>query len=581
MSARRNPKFETRMTNQIRNPRSEIRMIGRGRFRISSFLIALLLLVASTVTTGIAAGQAAIAPGPARQRDLLAEAGADHFWIGRVLRDPVDNSTQTLIVYRGKWSGNGDWGTLPVIPDRVVSMATSNGELMLVLANGQWEIADDTDIRSGPTGSMWETMVAIAGGEDAVWAIVRSSPASTEESEAPGATNPSTEQAGEPVEGAATQPAAPARLMVCEFANGSWTNAQPIPDGVSDDPAQMALTVVNGLPVLAWRRGDGRLCVSEMSAENQWSRPVVAPGAVGEGDFKLLTINDRSVLWVAPALPTSRPTTQSSSGAADVGGAGEVLIGNDFVRRIALAMPGKLSTDIGSQTLVAAFGNLRWIGYAGEQQIEQDYSLDAFPQSFPAAKLSVVPSPKAPVIPLTPWIGGDAVLLLLAVLAAVRQQNLPAAESSGEQRDAKPGLAPMGMRFVAGLVDLAPILAVVAILHPANAANPLANIDPQSLSVLAELSVATYVMHTLLAELICGQSIGKMVFGLRVMGSDGNPPKAWSLVIRNLLRVFDVTLLGFPLLIVFINPLHQRVGDLISGTVVVGGEAEDEENGEK
>jgi uncharacterized RDD family membrane protein YckC len=542
----------------------------------ASLLTWLLLLFAANAATGIAVAQA-ISPGPAHQRDLLAEAGADHFWIARVLRDPSDNSTQTLIVYRGKWSGNGDWTTLPVIPDRVVSMATSNGELLLVLANGQWEIADDTDIRSGPTGSMWDTMVTIAGGEDAVWAVVRSSPASTEESESPETTNPSTQ----PVEVAATQPEAPARLMVCEFTNGNWTNAQPIPDGVSDDPAQMALTVANGLPVLAWRRADGRLCVSEMSAENVWSRPVVAPVLAGEGDFKLLTINDRSVLWVAPALPTSRPTTQNSSDGTGVGGTGEVLIGNDFVRNIALAMPGKLSADVGSQTLVAAFGNLRWIGYAGDQQIEQDYSLDRFPQSFPAApKLSVVPSPKPPVIPLTPWIGGDAVLLLLAVLAAARQRNLPTPEPAGDRRDAKPGIAPMGMRFVAGLVDLAPILAVVAILHPANAANPLANIDEQSLTVLAELSVATYVLHTLVAELICGQSIGKMVFGLRVMGSDGNPPKMWSIALRNLLRVFDVTLLGFPLLIVFINPLHQRVGDLISGTVVVGGEAEEEENGE-
>jgi uncharacterized RDD family membrane protein YckC len=542
----------------------------------ASLLTWLLLLFAANAATGIAVAQA-ISSGPAHQRDLLAEAGADHFWIARVLRDPSDNSTQTLIVYRGKWSGNGDWTTLPVIPDRVVSMATSNGELLLVLSNGQWEIADDTDIRSGPTGSMWDTMVTIAGGEDAVWAVVRSSPASTEESEPPETTNPSTQ----PVEVAATQPEALARLMVCEFTNGNWTNAQPIPDGVSDDPAQMALTAVNGLPVLAWRRADGRLCVSEMSAENVWSRPVVAPVPAGESDFKLLTINDRSVLWVAPALPTSRPTTQNSSDGTGVGGAGEVLIGNDFVRNIALAMPGKLSADVGSQTLVAAFGNLRWIGYAGDQQIEQDYSLDQFPQSFPAAaKPSVVPSPKPPVIPLTPWIGGDAVLLLLAVLAAARQRNLPTSEPGGDQRDAKPGIAPMGMRFVAGLVDLAPILAVVAILHPANAANPLANIDEQSLTVLAELSVATYVLHTLVAELICGQSIGKMVFGLRVMGSDGNPPKMWSIALRNLLRVFDVTLLGFPLLIVFINPLHQRVGDLISGTVVVGGEAEEEENGE-
>ena len=550
----------------------------------ASLLTWLLLLFAANAGTGVVVAQA-ISPGPARQRDLLAVAGVDHFWIARVLRDPADNSIQTLIVYRGKWSGNGDWTTLPVIPDRVVSMATSNGELLLVLANGQWEIADDTDIRSGPTGVMWDTMLAIAGGEDSVWAIVRSSPASTEESETLGTTNPSTEPAGEPVAEPATQPEAPARLMVCEFMDGKWTNAQPIPDGVGDDPAQIALTVVNGLPVLAWRIADGRVGVSEMSAENQWSRPVVAPGAAEEGDFKLLTINDRGVLWLASALPTSRPTTQNSSGGTgvggtSVGGAGEVLIGDDFVRRIALGMPTKVPANIGSQTLVAAFGNLRWIGYAGDQQIEQDYSLDAFPQSFPAAKLSVVPSPKPPVIPLTPWIGGDAVVLLLAALAAVRQRNLPTPELGGNRRDAKPHLAPMGMRFVAGLVDLAPILAVVAILHPANAGNPLASIDEKSLSSLAQLSVATYVLHTLVSELICGQSIGKMVFGLRVMGSDGNPPKLWAVALRNLLRVFDVTLVGFPLLIVFINPLHQRVGDLIGGTVVVGGEGADEENGE-
>jgi len=516
----------------------------------------LLIMFAANAGTRIAAAQAIA---PARPRDLLAEAGADHFWIARVSHDPVDNSTQTSVVYRGKWSGNADWTSLPAIPDRVVSMSSSNGELLLVLANGQWEIADDTDLRSGPTDPMWDSMVAIAGGQDAVWAIVRSSGASTQESE--DTTNPATEPATEP-EG---------RLMVCQFTDGIWTNVQPIPDGVNDDPAQMSLTVVDGLPMLAWRTASGRLSVSELSAENEWSRPVMAPVPAGQLDFKLLTINDRAVLWVASAPPTSRPTTRASAV-----GAGDVFIGNDFVRRIALGTPTTVSTNIGPQTLVAAFGNLRWIAYAGDQQIEQDYSLDAFPQSFPAAKLSVTPTPKPPVIPLTPWIGGDAMLLVLAALAAVRQRRLPA--PGADQHEPKPGLAPMGMRFVAGLVDLAPILAVVAILHPANAANPLASIDEKSFSDLAQLALATYVLHTLVAELICGRSIGKMVFGLQVMGSDGNPPKVWAILLRNLLRVFDVTL-GLPLLLVFITPLQQRVGDLIAGTVVVGSEAEEEDNG--
>jgi hypothetical protein len=124
-----------------------------------------IFVLASITATGIAAGQA-IVPAAQRSRDLLAEAGADHFWIARVSTDPRDNSIGTSIVYRGKWSGNGDWTALPVIPDRVVSMGASNGELLLVLANGQWEIADDTDIRSGPTGSTWDTMLAIAGGPE-------------------------------------------------------------------------------------------------------------------------------------------------------------------------------------------------------------------------------------------------------------------------------------------------------------------------------------------------------------------------------------------------------------------------------
>ena len=421
-------------------------------FRISSFralLVVFLLLIFASA--GLASAEAIRRRGSGtcwRRR------GRDHFWIARVARAPVDNSTGTSIVFRGKWSG--DWTTLPIIPDRVVSIGTGNGELLLVLGNGQWEIADETDIRSGPTGSTWDTMLAIAGGQEAVWAIVRSSPASTVksvgESAITGATNPSTEPA--------TQPEAERRLAACQFKNGKWGKAQPIPDGVNGDPGQMSLVVVKGLPVLSWRTADGRLCVSEMSEGNGWSRAVTAAEKTGQTDFKLLTINDRAVLWLASAPAMNRTSGQlnsegtssggTSSGGANEVGAGAVLIGDDFVRRIDLGMPTKLPANVGPRTLVAAFGNLRWIAYAGDQQIEQDYSLDEFPQSFPPAKLSVVPSPKPPVIPLTPWIGGDAVLLLLSGLAAVRQRNLPA-DSDDKKREGKPRLAPMGSAFRGGV----------------------------------------------------------------------------------------------------------------------------------
>jgi uncharacterized RDD family membrane protein YckC len=315
---------------------------------------------------------------------------------------------------------------------------------------------------------------------------------------------------------------------------------------------------------------------------------------------------------VAAAPAATRSSTQASmsasSGAGTVGGgsvsgAGEVMIGDDYSDRIKLEMQDKLPTNISAQTLVAAFGNLRWIAYAGDQQIEQDYSLDKFPKSFPPAKMSMVPSPRPAVILLTPWIGGDAILILLAGLLAMRQRHQPgdqrvnsrvnsfgddaAGEASGElkrgRRDAKPALAPMGVRFVAGMVDLAPILGVIAILHPANSVNPLASIDGRSLSELLWLSLATYVLHTLLAEMICGQTIGKMIFGLRVVSADGSAPKMGAIVVRNLLRLVDMPLV-LPMLVVLLTPLQQRVGDIVAGTVVIaaegGGEGDEDGNGQ-
>jgi uncharacterized RDD family membrane protein YckC len=189
--------------------------------------------------------------------------------------------------------------------------------------------------------------------------------------------------------------------------------------------------------------------------------------------------------------------------------------------------------------------------------------------------MSAVPSVKPPVIPMMPWIGGDAIMVLLAALAALRQRKLSESETSVDRGDAKPRLAPLGVRVVAGLVDLAPILAVVALVQPANAANPLLGMG-KSLGELLWLSLTAYVLHTLVAELICGQSIGKMVFGLRVVDVKGDAPSPGAIVLRNLLRVADVTL-GLPLLIVFMTPLRQRVGDLIAGTVVISRDGEEEE----
>jgi uncharacterized RDD family membrane protein YckC len=530
----------------------------------------------------------------ARSRDLLSAAGEDHFWLARIETNP-DHSAQTAIQFRSQWTGNTDWIALPPVPQRIVSIAASSGNLLMVLSNGQWQIASgeagsDWPIRTGPSGAEFDEMIAIASGGGQTWAVVRWQAPATQPSTQP-ATQPRTQESPATMPGNAQIPAAPLlattmptteptsnvpKLMVSLFTGGRWTDPQPVPSGVEDDASRLSLEVVDGLPALAWETADGKLLASRLTPDRGWTAPISlnVPGKLL--DFKLLTIKGKWVLWLNETGPTTQPS-KSPSTHDSTQSVGEVLVGDDLSKRIVLKTSTTLPSNLGSPTLVSAFGNLRWIAYAGDGMIEQPFSEDLFPESLPAARMNSTPAARPMTIQLEPWIGGYAVLVVLAGLAGMRQKSLAAAGGlTIQDPNTKLRLAPLGARFVAGLVDLSPVLAVIAIARPANAANPIPNIDTKSLEQLAILAQVTYVMHTLIAELICGQSIGKMIFGLRVVNADGETPKAAAILLRNILRIVDVTL-TLPLLLVLITPLRQRVGDIVGSTVVIAKDAGDED----
>ena len=58
-----------------------------------------------------------------------------------------------------------------------------------------------------------------------------------------------------------------------------------------------------------------------------------------------------------------------------------------------------------------------------------------------------------------------------------------------------------------------------------------------------------------------------MVFGLRVVTTEGTPPTKLQLIVRNLLHIPD--LLIVPLFAILFTPLRQRFGDLVAKTMVV------------
>lgn len=76
--------------------------------------------------------------------------------------------------------------------------------------------------------------------------------------------------------------------------------------------------------------------------------------------------------------------------------------------------------------------------------------------------------------------------------------------------------------------------------------------------------------HFLIEGLWDGYTVGKRVFGIRVLKEDGTTPDIGAAVIRNLLEIVD----GFfyyavGLFFMASSDMRQRLGDRIAGTVVV------------
>lgn len=126
-------------------------------------------------------------------------------------------------------------------------------------------------------------------------------------------------------------------------------------------------------------------------------------------------------------------------------------------------------------------------------------------------------------------------------------------------------------RLMAALIDLMPGLLVTILIYDKSPIEVLQSwpLDASFKELAAPLLlIAVFVWLTMMFELFTARTPGKMVMGLRVMTLDGEPPSLWAILGRNFLKLFD--LIAPPmLLLMFISPHRQRLGDLVARTVVV------------
>ena len=118
--------------------------------------------------------------------------------------------------------------------------------------------------------------------------------------------------------------------------------------------------------------------------------------------------------------------------------------------------------------------------------------------------------------------------------------------------------APLATRTVAGIVDAWIIVGIPVALVTMLLADPLSG-SPERTAVVANLAWMATVVYYLVLEGATGASLGKRLFGLRVVSDAGSPPTWWQATARALLfRAPDmlvVAVLGSP---VFFEVTTQR-----------------------
>ena len=80
---------------------------------------------------------------------------------------------------------------------------------------------------------------------------------------------------------------------------------------------------------------------------------------------------------------------------------------------------------------------------------------------------------------------------------------------------------------------------------------------------------ASWFLYFVVFEATLGATIGKLLFGARVRTADGAQIGWMAAVVRNVLRVVDVCFGFVGLLLIWMSPRRQRLGDFAAGTIVV------------
>ncbi len=518
---------------------------------------ALLLVVAVMWTaTGAAARVAHAAAG-----DLLAEGAGERLWTAQVVPNADKNLPGQRTVIRVRGAGESErWRQVAEIAAPATSLTHRGGELIVLLETGEWRLVSESGVRSGGQLPGSKPVLAIAGNGQALWAVgdVADGPPATTTSTT--TTNP----AAVPAQAATTQveratpttsttsmaTTAPIPRILYRLDQGQWVPVVPLPSRLLPETGAIAMAVIDGKPLIAAFVPDGSLRTVQLADGNAWlDRGTIRP-PVKLSRFELVPSRGRATLW-----------TVGETGAG-------------FIYELTSAWQGpvelRAQDPLGPATdraVAEAFGRLRLL-YAGGDGIlfEQTFNADGVAEREPTQGQVEAPPPDPRIAQFVQL--GVMVLLMFVMLSTLRRRG--SIQEAMRKADRLP-LAPLIPRFLAGMIDALPLVVVPAFVFFTSPSLEDATLRMDDPIIQAWLGGAglIYLAYTAVAEMLFSRTLGKYLFRMRIANLDGSRPTARAALLRNVMRLVDLTLALFPLVMVFLSPLRQRIGDVAAGTLVV------------
>jgi uncharacterized RDD family membrane protein YckC len=444
-----------------------------------------------------------------------------------------DNPQAVQMQVWAREEGSQEWFPQSAIPFDVVQVTHAGQDLVALLANGQWLRVGQA---TGQPLPQHAKIVSMVGNEASIWAVGQPAAPATQPTSRPKSATTLPNTATQPVE-----TAKPTR-SIYQLNGSAWKQLGQLPPEVSQS---FVLGLVRGRPALAWLSGQ-TLQVWQFGLDGVWTRLGERAMTPGLMPLRLFEDGGRVLVFCSGGKQPS-----------------ELLVLSDSK----WLNPIPLATDASIRTMGIGGGTIRF-AYADSNNSIKERRINLRTFAVEGADTAIALPHIVDVNRIWAVVQGvDMTLIVLVMIYTYRRREQ---YQQTKINWGKYAVCPIGRRAFAGMIDLAPVLAMLVYIR-----FNVPHVEQfQDVFLIREslwlyvISLGVYLLHTTVIECIFGRSIGKIVSRMYVVRIDGGKPSVLSLLVRNLLRIIDVTLPFTPIVAIYL-PLRQRLGDLGAGTVVI------------